>query len=45
MAMGFELQDCQDAINFGKTNAESAVEWYVIFPSTSSRLKLMVFFK
>ncbi|WAQ94497.1 hypothetical protein MAR_006968 [Mya arenaria] len=27
MAMGFDLKDCQDAINFGKTSVEAAVEW------------------
>ncbi|XP_052245396.1 uncharacterized protein LOC127854414 isoform X2 [Dreissena polymorpha] len=29
MAMGFDLKDCQDAINFGKTSVEAAVEWIV----------------
>ncbi|XP_052805572.1 uncharacterized protein LOC128234963 [Mya arenaria] len=29
MAMGFDLKDCQDAINFGKTSVEAAVEWLV----------------
>ncbi|KAL3832440.1 hypothetical protein ACJMK2_024082 [Sinanodonta woodiana] len=29
MSMGFELQDCQDAIQYGKITVESAVEWLV----------------
>lgn len=29
MSMGFDIKDCQDAINFGKNTVESAVEWIV----------------
>ncbi|XP_045170013.2 uncharacterized protein LOC123532610 [Mercenaria mercenaria] len=29
MSMGFDIQDCQDAINFGKNTVEAAVEWIV----------------
>lgn len=27
MSMGFDLQDCQDAIQSGKVTVEMAVEW------------------
>ncbi|KAL4222612.1 hypothetical protein ACF0H5_018653 [Mactra antiquata] len=29
MSMGFDIKDCQDAINIGKNTIESAVEWIV----------------
>ena len=28
MSMGFELDDCHDAIQQGKVTVETAVEWY-----------------
>ena len=29
MSMGFELQDAQDAVQYGKISTQEAVEWYV----------------
>ena len=30
MSMGFELQDAQDAVQYGKISTQEAVEWYVL---------------